>query len=622
MSSPPRFPYSEYRRGQRELAEEIKSSIINGEVLVVRAPTGFGKTISVLYGALLAGAEKVLYLVRTVNEIEPVVRELKRLKASFTMLFSARRTCPLMSPGRSTIPLPPEDFWENCRLARARGVCEYYSRVEKLDLDDVKGVLNDPLASGPLRLAWGIAERLRACPFFSLRLLLEDSLFIVATYPYFFKRDIFEMVLEPLRYEDLVVIVDEAHTLMNAHSMLEYRIRAEDLEKALGEVKQYTQGYRRVEELITMLRRLAGRRVKRVEQLEKDEVSQVLSEVDYIVDTAEEVRERMVMEALAAGSPETLGRIRSYMARVANWALIASMKESHIFIEPGNGDSILVATPLDPAIIVKEPLERVKAAVLMSGTIPTRDFSREVLGIERSSRFLDVELLYGRFTPSGNIYTTVVADVTTRYVERTGYMYRRIASYLTFISRNMPGLKLAVYPSYEVMNGIVEKIPVDVDMLVEARGTSIDEVESRVRGDNSDLLINAVAGGKLVEGVEFTDYEGRNLLGIVIIVGVPFPQPDAYTKAQLDALAKRIGEGKAREYLYKHGTIIRVKQALGRAVRSPNDRAAYFLLDYRYLRRDIRELMNIRYDAVVKNLYGLAQAVRASVIHLKGNGES
>jgi len=107
-----------------------------GELLVVNAPTGFGKTAAVIYGLLKANAEKVLYVVRTVNEIDPVVRELKNFGVKFTFLFSARRTCPMMK-GEKGEDLSPEEFCENCRLLRLRGFCNYYSNLENVDREEI-----------------------------------------------------------------------------------------------------------------------------------------------------------------------------------------------------------------------------------------------------------------------------------------------------------------------------------------------------------------------------------------------------------------------------------------------------------------------------------------------------
>ncbi len=605
------FPYASFRRGQRELAEAVEKAVREGSILTVKAPTGFGKTAAVIYGLLRSEVDHVMYLVRTVNELDPVLRELKRFSQEFTILFSARRACPFMAPGRGApVRLPPEDFWENCRVARSRMLCGYYETAESLDPEAVRSVVSSSATHSGIRLAWDVADRLGSCPFFSFRSIASSSKFIVATYPYFFRRDIFEFALEGLSYEDLVVVVDEAHSLMNAQSLLEKRITVADVENSIREVKQYTPGYESVLETLDALRSLlashASRPGRSIEKLDKSEFISVIGDLEPLLDAAEEVRFRIAEENLLLSSSVSMAR--TSITRVAGWAEVLLMDETLLFRDPSGRSVQFMATPLDPTVIVKEPLERTKAAILMSGTIPEPSFARDVLGLEKSHVYLDVEMTYGRVIPVRNTFTIVQTDVTSMYRERSPGMYKRIAEYLALILSVAQRPVLAVYPSYDFMQNVVNKLPAGIPVLTEDKSSSLEDIEEEIR-QASSVLVNAVAGGKLVEGVEFTDNEGRNLLSIVAIVGVPFPQPDDMTRSQLEILAQRIGEKKARDYVYMHKTIIRIKQALGRAVRGPEDRALYILMDRRYLRKDIKLKLNIPVNKLSRTRHELKASI-------------
>ncbi|MEB3806800.1 MAG: ATP-dependent DNA helicase [Desulfurococcales archaeon] len=607
--SEPLFPYTGFRKGQREVALLVKEAVENGTVLSVRAPTGFGKTASIIYGLLLAGAEKVLYLVRTVNELYPVVRELRRFRQPFTLLFSARRSCPLMSlEGK---PPPQEDFWDNCRLARLRGLCRYFSNVDKVAVEAVMDMISRS-SEPPLMLARRIAREFDSCPFFTLRRLVDSSRFIVATYPYLFRADIFQGVLEPYDYSDFIVVVDEAHTLATVNNLLEQRLKASTIEKSIEEVKKYLPEARLVVQelqgLLMALKRLKPKKLEKPRRIDKEEILGEELDLSVILDAAEEIRDKKLEEALLSGGNVLLGRVRTWISRVASWLSILVLPESRLFVEPGEEEPEYVTLPMDPAVVVRTPLQNARAVILASGTLPKGDFVRELLGVERQVKYVDTDVAFGRFVRFDNIYTVVARDVTTRYRERSAYMYKRLSAYVAAIASGLSGLKLFVYPSYEVMKEVVSRLPVNLDVLVESRGTSIDEVEEWIRG-SPEVSVHAVASGKLVEGVEFTDEYGRNLLHIVVLVGVPYPQPDDYSRTMEEDLEARIGRSRARYYVFDFQTIVRIKQALGRATRSPEDRAVYFLLDYRYLRKDLRVQLEVPVSRVVSSLSGLASAI-------------
>lgn len=604
-----RFPYEEFRAGQKELSDKVYEVAKDGGLLVVKAPTGYGKTAAILYGVLRAEPEWLLYAVRTINEIDPVIRELKRFGTDHTFLFSAKKSCPLI--GASATGLTNEDFWENCRLARLKKACRYYDRVERLDRSYLLDYLKSHYTFHALRIARDLAKFLETCPFFSLRSALSEAGIVVATYPYLFRKDIFETVLEQVSLKDAVVVVDEAHSLLNIQDMFEERINKRDLEMALQEARKVSDSVPEAQEILTRLKgqvsRIQASVKARVRRMDKSRIVEAIGDPEILGKAAELFRLRILEEALLSGEETPVGRIRSRLTKVYSWSRSLVDDRYYFFVEKEENNLDLVVKPLDPSAVARDPLEEPHAAILLSGTMPPLDFTREVLGVERPGEYVDVELVFGAQKFS-NAYTVVSGDVTTAYRERSTYMYGKIAQYVSAIHKALAGVKLAVYPSYEVMKRVVERLDIEVDVIVEDRRTSMDQVEDAIN-TRENPLINAVAGGKLVEGVEFVDYEGNNLLHVVIVVGVPFPQPDDYTLSQLEVLSSRIGNSKAREYVYRIMPLVKVRQALGRAIRSPGEKALFFLLDYRYLRRDIKGPLGIRYDYVYKSPEGLYRAL-------------
>ncbi len=611
----PRFPYPSFRRGQREIAKLVERTVERGEVLYLNAPTGFGKTAAVIYGLLLARAERVLYVVRTRNEIEPVARELSRFGARFTILYSARRMCPLL---RGSQPPPPDEFWENCRLLRLKGACRYYENL--VELGDVKGPVLRAVERGapsPYRIVEEVV-RLGLCPFFALKSVVDDVQFVVATYPYLFKRDIFESVFEPRDYEDFVVVVDEAHSLMDAGSMMEERLRPRDVEVFEVEIERYAPdsewGRSVAERLKRLFSRLRPPREGRLRRINKALVLDAVEDPGALADLAAEIRLAKFREALGSGGEAA--RIRVAAARVAAFASIASLEGVEVFVSRGpRGEVELRAIPVDQCIVTKEPLNKARAAILMSGTMPPEQFMRDVLCIERRGSTLDAELVFGPPYPK-SYYAIVTVELTSRYGERSDEMYTLYARYIDALASEVRGIVLAVYPSYEFLEAVSRRLV--SPHVSETRDSSLDEVRDeayKLLEGRGVVVVNAVAGGKLVEGVEFTR-DGRSLVTAVFLAGVPYPQPDDYTRSVIEHLSERVGREKAEYYVFTIQAYVKARQALGRAIRGEGDRAIYVLGDRRYLSRRLRELLRLRYHRVVHDLESFIAAARDAAAKL------
>ncbi|MCE4615103.1 MAG: ATP-dependent DNA helicase [Desulfurococcales archaeon] len=596
MSS--KFPYKVYRKGQEEVAENVKETVKNSEILLLEAPTGFGKTAAVIEGLERGGAEKVLWVVRTVNQIEPVLRELRRFGLSYTYVFSARRSCPLVEGS----DIPVEDFWVNCRHLRSQARCSFYLNTMEGSVEYLQSLLNDYKGYTATETASLLAKMDGLCPFFSLLRLAGHSKYVVATYPYLFKWDLFTHVLDIGDYSDLALVVDEAHSILGIHSIYEYKITVDIAEKSLDEARKYTDDESLVERLEVFSRLLQQKTTSitpGIYPLDKTQIIEVLGDPEQLAYTAEVVREVMLEEKYRTAGLQGVMKIVSGITKLATWLATLSMESSKLYIEwDGEEPPEFVATPMDPAEIASPIIQGAQSAVLMSGTLPPGNMVGDFLGIDRTTMIVDVDAMYGPVMPLENKYTILGIDVSTRYSERGPFTYKIYAGYISSITTSLPGAKLVVYPSYDVLYSVIERIDRGEGSVVESKKTSIAEVVRRLE-DREDLVIHSVAGGKLVEGVEYVDENGRSILKTVVVIGVPYPQPTPYTQDYIEALAKRIGARKAREYTYHINASIKVRQALGRAIRSREDRAVYFLLDHRYNNRKLRNLLKMRIDEMV-----------------------
>ena len=87
----------------------------------------------------------------------------------------------------------------------------------------------------------------------------------------------------------------------------------------------------------------------------------------------------------------------------------------------------------------------------------------------------------------------------------------------------------------------------------------------------------SVVGGKLSEGINFSDDMGR----CIVVVGLPFPNPsDPELTMRMNFIENKYQGGGRRFY---DGICMRaVNQAIGRSIRHINDYSIVLLLDERY----------------------------------------
>ena len=94
-------------------------------------------------------------------------------------------------------------------------------------------------------------------------------------------------------------------------------------------------------------------------------------------------------------------------------------------------------------------------------------------------------------------------------------------------------------------------------------------------------MLLAVVGGKMSEGINFSDALGR----CVVMVGLPYPNlhsPELKEKMKyLDKTAAEVDGKKGGAVHYDNLCMKAVNQSVGRAIRHMNDYAAILFVDHR-----------------------------------------
>lgn len=182
---------------------------------------------------------------------------------------------------------------------------------------------------------------------------------------------------------------------------------------------------------------------------------------------------------------------------------------------------------------------------------------------------------------------------------------RDLASSIVNICNVVPAGVVCFFPSYDFIDGFYKFISENnfldrlklkkqvfaenrrssADSLLEKYSTAIKRLKAGCGTTQNGALLLSVVGGKLSEGLNFSDDLGR----CVIVVGLPFPnKTDPELQERIKYLNEYLHPTAGREY-YENFCMKAVNQCIGRAVRHINDYASVVLLDARFSQAQIRK---------------------------------
>ncbi|MGC8583482.1 MAG: ATP-dependent DNA helicase [Thermoproteus sp.] len=550
------FPYDDFRPFQRELATAILDGFRSGRVVLANAPTGLGKTAAALAAALTYAEEagaKVLYLVRTKNEMLQPLKELARLRArGVEVRYAFLRNKQDMCCYKELRGLPYAEFLAECRYLRGLGKCKYYP-PKPFEPET-------PLA--PRSFVKAACEA-GTCAYESAKALALWADVVVATYFYAFSPRAEQWV-------DLgrsILVVDEAHSLPDAvASINSVSITEAEVRRARADAEKY--GER--EAAASLYKAQKGLKELRPGPVSVGDALSLFDEPGQIERAALEVVRRKADEGSTPYSPlVAVAEFLKTLREGGRYLVLAEESEEGIRLK---------AVPYDVSRTISAVLGSAKAAALMSGSLPVDLFTKAV-PLQQSPRIFDVP--FDRYIGSGNYLAVVDRSVTSKYSARGEEMYKAMARRIAAAVSASPKGVLAVFPSYDLLKAVRKYLSFNIPLYVEARDTDLEEIEL-----GSKFAVFAVAGGKLAEGVEYVR-DGANLLSTVVIAGVPYPERDYYLDKRVEDLSPGLGPEAAWNAVYLYSAVVKVRQAVGRLFRSPGDRGALVFLDHRFLEPDV-----------------------------------
>uniref|UniRef100_A0A1I7YSE8 Helicase ATP-binding domain-containing protein n=1 Tax=Steinernema glaseri TaxID=37863 RepID=A0A1I7YSE8_9BILA len=341
----------------------------------------------------------------------------------------------------------------------------------------------------------------------------------------------------------------------------------------------------------------------RVTQQEKPKEEPKLSGVALLMKKRAEAKNGAVEDPEEPEPEEENGeksRMSSPMYQIVAFlkALANRSSDGRVLVTPEDASSGSPATYrfllLNPAEKLKDLVKDARSVLLIGGTmepaeqlidafervceVPKDSIARFSCGhVVGDDQLTAISLARG---PNGQ-------DLTLTYANRSSpQIISSLGLALSNVVRHVPNGVVAFFASYDYMsnftsqlkaNGMYDKINNIKPIFVEKRGTSANiwnDFQRQAKTAKGAMLC-AVVGGKLSEGINFSDELGR----CVFMIGLPYPNKNSVElQEKMKYLDQHVRPGAGSEH-YEACCMHSVNQAIGRAIRHRNDYAAIVLLD-------------------------------------------
>ena len=573
------FPFASYRPGQRAMMNAVYKTCTEGGQLLCQAPTGIGKTMSVLFPALKAVGEggPIFYLTARGTTRAAAENALTLLRAADPDL--KLRSVTLTAKDKICLQEHRECTPEACPYANG-----YYDRVKAALWD---GLDTHALTADALQ---ALARKHKVCPF---ELGLDLSLWcdvVVGDYNY-----LFDPVVHLMRFfetaGDYLFLIDEAHNLpgraRDMHSASLCKSAFYDAKKRLGNGKSslknaltkvnniFIEWRHRCEEVLGDSR--FGRTY--FEKSRAEDFDRALTKLCEPLEIwLDEHRD----------PSETHDALLQLYFDIRAWLRVADTFDNHFVLQISAVGSEVRAAMLclDPSDFLAADFAKGRAAVLFSATLAPAGYYKDLCGLPAARAVA----LRSPFDPA-NMGLWCARQVSTRYKDRADSI-AKVSDLLAVMAAAQPGHYLAFFPSYSYLQQVWEDFTARYpDQPTLCQESSMDEGQRTefltqfLARDGKPLLGFAVLGGVFGEGVDLT---GESLIGVAV-VSPGLPQIGPRQEQLRDYFEETRGAG--FDYAYRYPGMNKVLQAAGRVIRTPQDRGVVLLIDDRFLAPDTRRLM-------------------------------
>ena len=566
------FPFP-YRKGQYDLAASVYRTILRKKKLFIQAPTGVGKTMSVIFPAVKAVREglgqKIFYLTaKTITRTvaEQAFRTLKEqgLKFKVVTLTAKEKIC-----------LCEETDCNPDACPYAKG---HFDRVNDAVFDMITGgrdISRETLEEQ--------ARKYRVCPF---ELSLDVSVWtdaVICDYNYVFDPNAhLKRFFSESGDNGYLFLIDEAHNLVErGREMYSAVLYKEDILEVRRAVKQMDSRLaKRLEEtnrlMLELKRECEDYRVLESVSHLALKLMNLLTEMERFL---EEYREGEKRELVLDLYFQVRDFLNIHDILDENYVIYSELER--------DGRFKVKLFCVNPAANLQNYLEQGNSTIFFSATLLPIRYYKKLLSVETDDYAVYAESPF----PEENRLLIIGRDVSTRYTQRGQIMYRRIAEYIAAVAEARRGNYMAFFPSYRFMEDVYEEFirrAPGITAVVQSQFMDEKEREQFLErfeaSDSAGLVGFCVMGGIFSEGI---DLAADRLIGAVV-VGTGLPQVCNDREIVKQYFDSRGMDG--FDYSDRYPGMNKVLQSAGRVIRTENDRGIIVLLDGRFCQKRYQEL--------------------------------
>lgn len=575
------FPFSKMRKGQPELINFCKDIIKNHNIGFIEAATGLGKTVSTIYSTIdsLIDKEndKIFYLTAKNSGFFQANNTFKALidkgaKIKVVNILGKEKMC--LCEKTKCNP-------DNCIFAK-----DYYSKL----LNILKKCLNEESIFDEdylKKIAWDY----NICPF---ELSLDLSLFsdyIVCDYNYCFHpisylKRFFE---SPDKHYKMFFLVDEAHNLVS---------RSKDMYSAtlnFSSLLSFKKGFKKEKSAAVK------KTIKLIEEY-FDEFSNfdfsdndgnthhdiLLNNIDEDFIVALKKFDEKFKKFCNDNTSFYSEECELFSREVYKFLIINDLKNKNFYLyihKSNENDLYIKLLCIDASTFIKNILNNTNGAIFFSGTLsPLNYYEKVIVGTTNAKKLL----LKSPFNID-NLNLLINTNTSILYSKRKETLNLVIDFIENFINAKV-GNYLVFAPSFEYLSMLKESMPIykDKKLIFQSRFMKQKEKDDFIKNFKKNPKKTsvgfAVLGGSFSEGIDLAE---DKLIGVVVIgIGLPsFNFENNLLKEHYDKVSQN-----GNEFAYINPGMNHVMQAVGRLIRSENDKGSALLIDTRYLNASYRNL--------------------------------